>query len=54
MLSLLSPEVHDRLLRFVDVEGEVNSLAPLNVVVLALSVLCGCCHLSRVSGLDKL
>jgi hypothetical protein len=37
VLSLLSSEVHDRLLRFVDVEGEVNSLAPLNVVVGAFS-----------------
>ncbi|KAK6299546.1 hypothetical protein J4Q44_G00295790 [Coregonus suidteri] len=29
VLSLLSPEVHDQLLRFVDVEGEVIFLAPL-------------------------
>jgi hypothetical protein len=30
MLSLLSPEVHDQLLHFVDVEGEVIFLATLH------------------------
>jgi hypothetical protein len=38
VLSLLSPEVHSHLLRFVDLEGEVIFLAPLLKGSLLLSV----------------
>ena len=39
-LSLLSPVVHDQLLRFVDIDGEVIFLAPLHQGTHLLPVSC--------------